>query len=224
MFMKSFRKFRFPAGIFIIPAIFILFFSCSSSDETSIAATNASLVFDYTESKFPEVYLSVFVQTENEAQRTESLKILDKKNNLSWTVTKPVLISNDKKNWAGYPLLKPADSKNIENGEYEILYTDAAGNEASSTFTINYDSALLETEYERIKNVISSALSEITIIYDKNMNMLFYGTAKKSWKNNASILREYGRAVFKRTVLTSVSGNLVFKSPLENLVETGIKK
>ena len=220
MFMKVFKAFRLVAGISLIPAFCILFFSCSASDETSIAATNASLVFDYSQNKTPDVYLSVFVQTENEAQRSDSLKISDRQNNLSWTVTKPVLISNDKKKWAGYPLLKATDGKKIENGEYEILYTDAAGNEASSVFSVDYDSALLETEFELVRNVVSSALSQITIIYDKNMNMLFYGTAKKSWKNNSLIIRDYSRAVFKRTVLTSVTGNLVFKSPLENLVET----
>lgn len=224
MFMKVFKAFRFFTGIFLISVFCVLFFSCSASDETSIAATNASLVFDYSQNKTPDVYLSVFVQVENEAQRADSLKIEDKKNNLSWTVTRPVLIANDKKNWAGYPFIKPADEKKIENGEYEILYTDAAGNEASSTFSVNYDYALLETEFERVRNVVSSALSEITIIYDKNMNMLFYGTAKKSWKTNALIIREYSRAVFKRKVLTSVTGNLVFKSPLENLVENDIKK
>lgn len=220
MFMKVFKAFRLVAGISLIPAFCILFFSCSSSDETSIAATNASLVFDYSQNKTPDVYLSVFVQTENEAQRADSLKISDRQNNLSWTVTKPVLVSNDKKKWAGYPLLRAADGKKIENGEYEILYTDAAGNEASSVFSVDYDSALLETEFELVRNVVSSALSQIMIIYDKNMNMLFYGTAKKSWKNNSLIIRDYSRAVFKRTVLTSVTGNLVFKSPLENLVET----
>ena len=49
--------------------------------------------------------------------------------------------------------------------------------------------------------------------------MLFYGTAKRAWKKNSDILKEYSRAFFKRRILTDTSGAVVIKLPIENLIE-----
>ncbi len=215
--MKSLFKTSFFSFSFLASAV--LFFSCSAS-EPAVLAVNAAVVFDYSASTLPEVSLSVFVQTENEVQRARTLKVDLKSQNLSWTVTDPVTISHNRKNWVGYPSLKVSSGQKIENGDYEILYTQADGEEVSAVFKVDYDEKLLETEFENVRNVAGSSLSEITVLYDKEMNMLFYGTAKKSWKTNSNILRDYTRAVYRRKVLTNVSGNLVFKPPLEKLSET----
>ena len=130
-----------------------------------------------------------------------------------------MIFESQNKNWIGYPSLLAPEGKVIKNGEYEVLYTDAAGNEAEVKFFIKYNEEILKSKLENVRKAAGMNLSEVVILFDKNMNMLFYGTAKRVWKKNSDILKEYSRAFFKRRILTDTSGTVVIKLPLENLIE-----
>ena len=87
--------------------------------------------------------LSVFVQTEAEAQRAELLKVYSPDKNIYWNIHNPVVFSGNSKSYAGYSILKPAEGKKIEQGEYRVLYTDASGEEAETSFTVYYRDEML---------------------------------------------------------------------------------
>ncbi len=196
-----------------------LLFSCADS-EAGILAVNASVVFDYKDGfSAPETSLSVFVQTEHEAQRADSIKVMRPDEKISWTITEPVMIKNGDNEWAGYSVLLPAEGKAIENGEYRVVYTDAAGNEAEGLFTVNYKKELLSSNASSIRVSAGVSLSENVALFDKDMNMLFYGRAKSTWRTNPGILRDYSRAAYIRRVLSTSSGSLLFKQPLESLLD-----
>lgn len=197
----------------------VLLFSCAEA-EAGILAVNASVVFEYKDSSSePETSLSVFVQTEHEAQRADSIKVMRPDEKISWTITEPVMIKSGDNEWAGYSVLLPAEGKTIENGEYRVAYTDAAGNEAEGLFTVNYKKEILSSNVSSIRSAAGVSLSENVALFDKDMNMLFYGRAKSAWRTNPGILRDYSRAAYIRRVLSTSSGNLVFKQPLESLLE-----
>ena len=86
-------------------------------------------------------------------------------------------------------------------------------------FFIKYNEEILKSKPENVRKAAGINLSEVVILFDKNMNMLFYGTAKRAWKKNSDILKEYSRAFFKRRILTDTSGTVVIKLPIENLIE-----
>lgn len=221
--MKSHRNLKISSLSFCLPLCLILtgflFSSCSESS-ANILSVNASVVFDYKDEKsLPETSLSVFIQGEYEAQRADFLKITEIEENYSWNVYSPVIFESQNKNWIGYPSLLAPEGKVIKNGEYEVLYTDAAGNEAEEKFFIKYNEEILKSKPENVRKAAGMNLSEVVILFDKNMNMLFYGTAKRVWKKNSDILKEYSRAFFKRRILTDTSGTVVIKLPLENLIE-----
>lgn len=196
-----------------------LLFSCADS-EAGILAVNASVVFDYKDgSSEPETSLSVFVQTEHEAQRADSIKVMRADEKISWTITEPVMIKNGDNEWAGYSVLLPAEGKAIENGEYRVVYTDAAGNEAEGLFTVSYKKEILSSNASSIRASAGVSLSENVALFDKDMNMLFYGRAKSTWRTNPGILRDYSRAAYIRRVLSTSSGSLLFKQPLESLLD-----
>lgn len=197
----------------------VLLFSCADS-EAGILAVNASVVFEYKDSSSePETSLSVFVQTEHEAQRADSIKVMRPEENISWTITEPVMIKSGDNEWAGYSVLLPAEGKSIENGEYRVVYTDAAGNEAEGLFTVNYKKEILSSNASSIRVSAGVSLSENVALFDKDMNMLFYGRAKSTWRTSPGILRDYSRAAYIRRVLSTSSGSLVFKQPLESLLD-----
>ena len=131
----------------------------------------------------------------------------------------PVTFVETDKNWVGYPVLLAAEGQSVKNGEYEVLYVDAAGNEALERFTVKYSEKILTSRPEDERKNAGVNLSEILVLFDKDMNMLFYATPKRTWRNNASILKDYSRAVYKRRILTDSSGSLIIKFPLESLKE-----
>lgn len=183
-------------------------------------AVNASVVFEYNdESSYPEASLSVFVQTEHEAQRADNIKIMRPDENLTWIINSPVLLRNGDNEWAGYSVILPAEGSVVANGEYKVVYTDAAGSEAEGFFTVKYKEDILSSNVSSIRSASGVSLSENVALFDNDMNMLFYGKAKNTWKTNQNILRDYSRASYIRHVLSTSSGNLVFKKPLENLRE-----
>ncbi|WP_178843807.1 hypothetical protein [uncultured Treponema sp.] len=200
------------------------FFSCSQSS-SDILSVKATAVFEYEdENSLPKSSLSVFVQSEGEAQRADFLKITrmaESGENYGWTVLYPVTFVETDKNWVGYPVLMAAEGKSVENGEYEILYSDVAGNAAQERFSVKYSEKILTSRPEDVRRASGVNLSELLVLFDKNMNMLFYATPKRTWRTNANILKDYSRAVYKRRVLTDSSGSLIIKLPLEKLKENG---
>ena len=206
---------------------FLCFSSCSQS-ASDILSVKATAVFEYKDEKsLPESSLSVFVQSEGEAQRADFLKVTridGTEEDYSWTVLYPVTFVETDKNWVGYPVLLAAEGQSVKNGEYEVLYVDAAGNEALERFTVKYSEKILTSRPEDVRKNAGVNLSEILILFDKDMNMLFYATPKRTWRNNASILKDYSRAVYKRRILTDSSGSLIIKFPLESLKENQEEK
>jgi hypothetical protein len=206
--------------IFILLNFFVslfMFFSCSEAG-AGISNVTGTVVFDYADEKSnPDVYLSVFVQTEAEAQRAELLKVYSPDKNIYWNIHNPVVFSGNSKSYAGYSILKPAEGKKIEQGEYRVLYTDASGEEAETSFTVYYRDEMLTSKSEGAKDKTGLTLTENVIIYDKNMNMLFWGNMKNAWRNYSNILKEYSRAVYIRKVYSSSGSTIMVKMPPETI-------
>ncbi len=104
-----------------------------------------------------------------------------------------------------------------------MFYSDAAGNEAKSSFSISYKKELLDSPCTEIKNITKGILAENTILYDKNMNMLYYGAKKSTWKADVNIMRDYNKAAYIRTCLATTSGSQLYLLPLTKLGQTDKK-
>ena len=197
----------------------LFFFACSSSD-ANILSVMGTVVFEYADTNSaPTSRLSVFVQTENEAQRAESLKITNRKNRYTWYVSSPILIGSSSRQWVGYSFLEIPPETVIPSGTYDVEYTDSAGSEATATFSISYKQELLSSPCTEIRNIVKGILTENTILYDDNMNMLYYGKKKSTWKSNKNILRDYNKAVYMRYSLGTPSNSLLFLYPLEDITD-----
>jgi hypothetical protein len=200
-----------------------VFFSCSSS-EAKVLSVTGTTIFEYEDEKSnPSLRFSVFLHIENEAQRTESIKIVHRNTKYTWYVTDPVIFTNSNKNYAGYSNLKSPGPDAVLTGSYDVFYSDAAGNEAKSSFSISYKKELLDSPCTEIKNITKGILAENTILYDKNMNMLYYGAKKSTWKADVNIMRDYNKAAYIRTCLATTSGSQLYLLPLTKLGQTDKK-
>ncbi|WP_147612380.1 hypothetical protein [Treponema pectinovorum] len=211
--------------VFFVSLVFsFVFFAACSSNENSVFSINPSVVFEYeTQNSKPAVSLSVFIQTEDKAQRAVSLKITSKENSLSWFVENPVIFESDGKNWVGYPALKIPEGFQLENGLYNLVYTDAAGEEYFGNFMISYRKDLLESDFSSVREKAGVNLSENYAVFDKEMNILYYGAKKKSWKSDDDIFKDFKNAYFLRKPLSTVSGTLIFLTPVECIAEENPK-
>lgn len=211
------KKIRTPSIFFYI-AVPLIFFSACSSNENSILSINPSVVFEYeTQDSKPNLSLSVFIQTEGKAQRAESLKISSKQNSLYWIVQNSIIFENAGKNWLGYTSLKIPEGFSLENGIYTVTYTDALGEEFLGSFSLSYRKEILESDVSSIREKAGVPLSENYVLFDEDMNMLYYGAKKTSWKDANDMIKEYKSAFYLRKMLSTVSGSLVFVTPVENL-------
>ncbi len=203
-------------SIFLL-LFFSLIISCSDSSAEIISATG-TVVFDYKDSESkPDVYLSVYLQTESEAQRANFVKVYSPDKKYSWNIAEPVIFSGNNKSYAGYSVLRFLDGKELPCGVYSVEYRDAAGEQSKSTFSISYNSELLLSNSKNAKEKSGLKLTENVILYDKDFNMLFFGNMKNSWRKRSNITKDYSRAVYLRKTLTTNGTALMLKLPLEEI-------
>ncbi|MBQ6781694.1 MAG: hypothetical protein IJP62_10780 [Treponema sp.] len=195
------------------------FFSCADSDP-DIVTVSGTMVFDYAdEESFPAGRLAIFVQTASEVQRVESIVATHKQTGYTWRVSSPVVFKSGDKQWTCYTNLQSPEQTHIPNGQYECTYIDAAGEEVTATFVVNYAEKLFETKSADIKNVLTSSTDSLAL-YDKNGVLLFFGKKKSNWRVNANILRDYSHAVMLRHCLSSANNRAVCLLPPESLFES----
>ena len=205
--------------VFLFLAVFLTGILCSCSDSDSgIRAVNQSLVFDYSKnSSVPDVYLSVFVQPANEAQRAEKITVTELKTDRKWIITNPEKISNRNKNWAGWSRLHAAEGERFNAGKYHILYEDAAGDESEAEFNLALEDSFFVTSFEDIPKKTTLTLSRQCALYDKDMNMIFYGPVKSTWTNGKQIKKDHQRSEKIRYSLTNSNGSLIFLKAIEDI-------
>lgn len=203
--------------IIFAPLAFMSFFSCRQSD-ASVLSTSGTVVFDYVDFENPpDVRLSVFLNTEHEAQRAQQIYILSKNDGYSWRVLSPVIFFADNRNWTGHGNLRVPEGEKFSTGRYEVKYTDAQGNDAESAFILNYDEKLYESTALDFSKNVSGRLNERIVLFDKDMNIIYFGSKRNTWKTQKHVGRDFFNAAFYRKSVSNASGSLLFLLPVQEL-------
>ncbi|WP_407429303.1 hypothetical protein [Treponema sp.] len=210
--MKSFRYFYILAVISSLA-----FFSCSDS-ETDVVTVTASTIFDYSDNENPpSARLAVFFQVTNEVQRTDSFVVSNEKSGYSWNVKNPGIFTGLNKNYTYSLNLSAPEGESIPVGSYSAVYYDAAGNEDSINFDVNYSLELLKSNALKCKDFLGK-YNENIAVYDDSGELLFMGKAKASWKSNESILKDYKTAFSKRICYVTSGNSIICMMPEEKLL------
>lgn len=215
---------KFFSLLFVYFCFLPVVLSCRQN-EAEVLSASGSLVFDYDDyESFPSVRLSVFVNTKNEAQRTQSICINSSDENFFWMIDNPVLIKGNEKNWSGHANLVLAENLKFSNGKYTVKYTDAQGNEDETAFILSFNTDLYSSKPSEIKSLVKSPLSSTYVIYDKDMTVLYCGNKKNTWKSAVNVLRDYNKAFYIRKTMSNTSGSLLFLLPVKEISQTSDDK
>ena len=201
---------------FLVTIFSLSFFSCSENEADVVSAT-ASTVFDFSDEENPPAQrLAVFFQVSNEVQRTESFTVSHADSGYSWFVAKPGIFTGMNKNYAYSVNLNAPEGEEIPTGTYSVIYTDAAGNEDSISFAVNYKRELLSSTAEKCREYLTNPIENVAV-YDDGGELLFMGKAKNSWKTNEAILKDYKLACTKRICYVTPGNSVICMMPEEKL-------
>ncbi|MBP5284471.1 MAG: hypothetical protein J6Y93_07405 [Treponema sp.] len=207
------------AGIKFLPLLFLigLFSSCDFADPEILEGT-ASLVVDYeNEHDKPSATFSVFLQMNNELQRTDIVEVKDSEGKYSWNVVSPELFSSDGKKWVGCTHLVYPDGEKIKKGRYSVLYTDAADNQLAAEVELDYPDSLLTCRSSEARNLLTGKVTENIALYDKDKVMIFYGKKKTNWRSGSDITNSYKDCVYRRMCYSTDKNKIICLMPLEQL-------
>lgn len=185
----------------IIFAFIFLFISCSDSDP-KIANSEGFVVFDYSSTNaLPSMKLSVFVETESDAHRVDSISISSVSSNFSWIVDYPIIICDEKKQWVGYSNFSCPNNIDIPIGFYNLVYTDAEEKKQEGIFSISYPVELKKISSSDVYKVLNENYTEKIAIFDESDVLIYFGTKNVSWDDDKKIFSANKNSFYYRICL-----------------------
>lgn len=210
-------------------AIFTLFLlivsysllSCSDS-VPKINNVNQSVIMDFSDEQSPAVVsLSVFIQSDSEVRKIDSLTLTNVNSSLSWTSrTIELLQGKNNKFWAGYSNFKAVQGTFFPQGRYTVLIEDKAGNESESSFILNIPEEIKKGNLKSIRAYLSGNSVQFLkniAIYDGENNLLFLGEENENFSTDEQFIKKYPEGVKKRPVYLINGGTVTILFPSEEI-------
>jgi len=210
-------------------AIFTLFLlivsysllSCSDS-VPKINSVNQSVIMDFSDEQSPAVVsLSVFIQSDSEVRKIDSLTLTNVNSSLSWTSrTIELLQGKNNKFWAGYSNFKAVQGTFFPQGRYTVLIEDKAGNESESSFILNIPEEIKKGDLKSIRAYLSGNSVQFLkniAIYDDENNLLFLGEENENFSTDEQFIKKYPEGVKKRPVYLVNGGTVTILFPSEEI-------
>ncbi len=210
-------------------AIFTLFLlivsysllSCSDS-VPKINNVNQSVIMDFSDEQAPAVVsLSVFIQSDSEVRKIDSLTLTNVNSSLSWTSrTIELLQGKNNKFWAGYSNFKAVQGTFFPQGRYTVLIEDKAGNESESSFILNIPEEIKKGNLKSIRAYLSGNSVQFLkniAIYDGENNLLFLGEENENFSTDEQFIKKYPEGVKKRPVYLINGGTVTILFPSEEI-------
>ena len=200
---------------FFLPCLLILFslFSCSDSEPKVIAST-AYVVIDYPDQEsLPSQRLCVFVETSSDVHRAQSLEIKNRETNFQWKCDKPVIFSNDRRQWAGCTEFVGPYNTEIPSGFYDIKYVDAQERSYDSSISISYSKDFLSVTAPDVISTVKGRYKEQIAVYTNENTLCYFGDIKEAWKDEKKIFTVNNQAEYFRKCITLSGTSLICMLP-----------
>ncbi|MGN0728456.1 hypothetical protein [Treponema sp.] len=161
--------------------------------------------------------LSVFVNTEQDAELAHKIRIMNLNSGLEWNCTDPVKFEDKNGlNWAGCASISSAEKTELPAGAYVLIYTDKSENESEISFSVEYPEEFLELTSVDFPVPFDSLERKIAV-YSSDDVLLYYGTEKKDWTDRSAVLMDYKNAAFVRVCYCLNNDSVVCLMPPENV-------
>lgn len=193
-------------------------FSCADSTP-AFSKASFSVVLDYKdEESKPEARFALFLLMNSDNRRAESftVKSSDDTMNMEWIVSNPKIVTIENQKYVFVENLATVGSEPFKKGLYNVVYTDAAGQEIEFDFNVGYDDGILEAKSSEVRGMLGSATENIVLYNEFNM-IIYIGKRKSNWSSDEGILKDYKAAAFKRTVFFTKDNKVVCLLPMSNI-------
>ena len=157
-----------------------------------LSQSSYSVIFDYDkENAKPESRLCIFLESESDVRRYDSVKIISKETGYIWNIDEIARIKADGRQWAGNTNSVVPENEKIPNGLYEITFYNADEKNTTVSMNVSYDTAVYELKLEKVEEYMANhnATNKI-VIYDEDGAILYFGekteetaTVRDIWNN-----------------------------------------
>lgn len=171
--------------------------SCSQSGP-DIKSVLPSIVFEYfSEDAKPISRLSVFVESQSNVRRYDTMEVIHEKRNYIWEIDDPNQILLRGKMYLGNSNLKVPEGEQIPDGKYKIVCYEKDEDSTDSTFYLNYDKALYDLSVSEVPDFIKRKGGRhfISIFNSKNI-MIYYGERTEELNTVRKVFGQYPEASY----------------------------
>ncbi|MCQ2591558.1 MAG: hypothetical protein MJ188_02135 [Treponema sp.] len=197
----------------------VAFLSCTQVVPEVKSAT-ATIIFEYKSlDSLPTARFSVFVESNSDAHRYETMKVTSNSTNYVWELNEVIKIQNSNRMFAGNTNMIVPEGEKIPFGEYHFVYTNADGEKVETNLNFNYDSAFYTTKASEIPAFMKTKFGKKYIaIYDNENKLLFYGERTDNLSDTRKIWNKYKTAHHFNEVWTLQNSSVMCILPTEDVV------
>lgn len=185
--------------IFIFCFLFII--SCSQ-ESTVIKEINSKIIYEYKDNNsFPKQRLSVFVATNSDVRKFDSIKISDTTSDFYWDTQDLFRFSVSDKNYAGYPSFVLPDGDIFADGLYNMTITTKSNEKMDYDFNLNYKKEFVTVKVDvAVEEMKKNGATENICILDNNNKLIYFGNKSDDLRSNRDIWLRYNNAESYNTV------------------------
>lgn len=177
--------------------IFSLFFLISCSQEaTVIKEINSKIIYEYKDAQtLPSQRLSVFVATNGDVRKFDSLYVKDLESDFYWETKDLFRFTNGDKNYAGYSSFIVPEGDSFNDGEYSLVINTKSKEELAYNFNLTYNKDFIKMKFaDALQEMKNNGAVENICIYDEDGKIIYYGKRSEDLYTNRDIWLKYNNA------------------------------
>lgn len=202
--------------IVFILIIILSFISCTQT-VPEVKMAKSTVIFDYTDSAaFPEARLAVYVQSETNVNRYDSLKLTSPFPGYMWETKEISKLVLSNKTYVGYTNFSLPEGMKLPAGNYTAVYVNADEKNAEINVSVNYDSKIYDLKSSEIdKYMMDNNGDKKIAVYDSDNVLIFYGDY--DFTSSEDVKRKYKNGNTYNIVWNCMAGSVMCILPSENL-------
>ena len=171
--------------------------SCSD-DAPKLSAVKAFVMLDFqTATSAPTAKLAVFVGSDSDIRRAQSIKVASEGSGYEWRAENPVRFTGNDSQWTGFTDFVCPQNALPPAGSYSVFYTDARDRQEQADFIIHYPESITHIQAADAEAFSVDERTNYLAVYDKNNALIFWG-ADSFFGERDAIFSMYHDAAYYR--------------------------
>ncbi len=177
-----------------------LFSSCSD-DAPKLSAVKAFVMLDFqTETSASAAKLAVFVGTDSDIRRVQSINVSNEGTGYEWHAENPVRFTGNDSQWTGFTDFVCPQNALPPPGTYSVFYTDARDRQEQTDFVIHYPESLARMKASDAEALTDDERTNYLAVYDKNNVLIFWGAVASFGEREALFSMHPDAAYYRRCI------------------------